>query len=66
MFDLFTCYEWLSDIKQPGRVLTAVLYVQAYPQEMNEAVKARLVALKHSTKIAVLRQAIDKALNVAS
>jgi len=34
VFNLFTPLEWLSSKDQPGRILCAILYLQAYPQEI--------------------------------
>lgn len=62
VFDLFTPEEWLSSQTQPGRVLTAVLYLEQYPQSMTPAIKQKLSRIKNKTKVKILSDAIEKVL----
>lgn len=42
MFDLFKLEEWLNPVHGEGRCWVAVLYLQEYPEKMNNSIKEYL------------------------
>ena len=60
MFDLFTPGEWMTDKTQPGRILTALLYLQKYPKKITSENKTQIQALHQSTHIKEIKDIIDQ------
>ena len=62
IFNMFSPMEWLSTTDQLGRILVAVLLLQAYPAEITTEIKAKLAQIREQTPISYLAQEIDKVL----
>lgn len=62
LFNMFSVDEWLASNEQPGRILTAVLYLQKYPKEITPAIRNRLLQIQKQTKIKMLSDAINLAI----
>ncbi len=48
IFHMFTVDEWVGEGQQPGRVLAALLYLQAYPGECSPKLHLKLEHLSKS------------------
>lgn len=62
VFDLFNVEEWLRTDTQQGRLYVTALYLERYPQEINEKVAKRLMALRGENLSTHVQKAIDAAL----
>lgn len=61
LFDFFTVNEWLADYnEQPGRALTAVLYLKQYPHEVTSNTKEMLEDVYQNTTVIPLKNSIEK------
>ena len=60
MFDLFAPVEWLQDIKQQGRILSAILYLQEFPEKMTEAETHQLLHLKNVNLYPIVKEHLNK------
>ncbi len=59
MFNFFSVDEWLSDNRQPGRILVAILYLQHSPEKVTETIRQRLDVIRSTAAIAFLTREID-------
>lgn len=62
VFDLFSIEEWLGAHTQQGRLYVTALYLQRYPEEINEKIVGQLVELKGLDLAATVKEAINEAL----
>jgi hypothetical protein len=62
VFDLFNITEWLGTDTQQGRLYVTALYLQRYPEEINEKIAGRLMELRGRNLAKQVQKAIDEAL----
>lgn len=59
VYDLFSVEEWLMDEKKPGNIIVGVLFLQTFPEMINDQIRDRLIELS-STAIDRLKEEILK------
>ncbi len=61
MFHFFTVSEWLADDKQqPGRALVGILYLEKFPQELNDNLRTNLNMIYRNSNNTLLKEHIKK------
>lgn len=66
IFDFFHVEEWLTTNEQPGRVLVAALYLQAYPKKLTGPARSLLVTALQSAANPLFRQELQQTLATPS